>query len=141
MGYRNNSDDKFALIDHMFEKIILTTNSFKEARKEAVEWAEYDDIPVSVEEQGTWKTVFTLDGAADAEQWRSDNDEWDEVEEDVNTFADDLRSRLNRIKKVGEDAAGVGIITKQNTTADVKKGETKRQAAKFGNKFPPSEHK
>ena len=40
-----------------------------------------------------------------------------------------------------EEAAGVGIITKQNTTADVKKGETKRQAAKFGNKFPPSKHK
>ena len=175
MGYRNNSDDKFALIDHTFEKVILTTNDFEEARKEAVEWAEYDDIPVSVEEQGTWKTVFTLDGAADAEQWRSDNDEWDEVEEDVNkqlrnvgqqmlnkadqnteqgpdkakpsaetnfnksmgktittgkidsnleqsgkAFADDLRSRLNRIKKVGEDAAGVGKVVKGvNTTADV----------------------
>ena len=32
------------------------------------------------------------------------------------------------------EAAGVGKITKQNTTADVKPGETKRQAAKFGNK-------
>ena len=53
-------------------------------------------------------------------------------------YAAELRSRL---KKMGEDAAGVGIITKQNTTADVKKGETKRQAAKFGNKFPPSKHK
>ena len=30
---------------------------------------------------------------------------------------------------------GVGRITKQNTTADVKPGETKRQAAKFGNKL------
>ena len=29
---------------------------------------------------------------------------------------------------------GVGRITKQNTTVDVKPGETKRQAAKFGNK-------
>jgi len=45
-----------------------------------------------------------------------------------------------------EEAAGVGIITKQNTTADVKPGETKRQAAKFGNKVdkknqPPELHK
>jgi 5'(3')-deoxyribonucleotidase len=32
------------------------------------------------------------------------------------------------------EAAGVGKITKQNTTVDVKPGETKRQAAKFGNK-------
>ena len=29
----------------------------------------------------------------------------------------------------------VGKITKQNTTADVKPGEKKRQAAKFGNKI------
>jgi len=32
------------------------------------------------------------------------------------------------------EAAGVGKITKQNTTVDVKPGETQRQAAKFGNK-------
>lgn len=51
-----------------------------------------------------------------------------------------------RIKKlVDEDAAGVGRITKQNTTVDVKPGETQRQAAKFGNKVdkngrPPELH-
>ena len=32
---------------------------------------------------------------------------------------------------VKEEAAGVGIITKQNTTQDVKPGETTRQANKF----------
>jgi len=42
-----------------------------------------------------------------------------------------------------EEAAGVGIITKQNTTVDVKPGETKRQAKKMGFKldkkgYPPS---
>ena len=42
--------------------------------------------------------------------------------------------------------AGVGIITKQNTTPDVKPGETQRQAAKFGMKLdkknrPPLLHK
>ncbi len=45
-----------------------------------------------------------------------------------------------------EEAAGVGRITKQNTTVDVKPGETQRQAAKFGNKVdknnrPPELHK
>ena len=30
------------------------------------------------------------------------------------------------------EVGGVGRITKQNTTKDVKPGETKRQAAKFG---------
>ena len=176
MGYKKNKNDKFALIDHTFEKVILTTNDFEEARKEAVEWAEYDDISVSVIEQSKGNyVVFELDSAADAEQWRSDNDEWDEIGEDVNkrlrdvgqqmlnradqnteqgpdkaepsaetnfnksmgktittgkidsnleqsgkAFADDLRSRLNRIKKVGEEAAGVGKVVKGvNTTADV----------------------
>ena len=42
-----------------------------------------------------------------------------------------------------EEAAGVGIITKQNTTVDVKPGETKRQAKKMGFKldkkgYPPT---
>jgi hypothetical protein len=36
---------------------------------------------------------------------------------------------------LAEEAAGVGIITKQNTTKDVKPGETQRQAAKFGNRL------
>ena len=35
---------------------------------------------------------------------------------------------------------GVGIITKQNTTADVKPGETHRQAAKFGFKLDKNGH-
>jgi Fe-Mn family superoxide dismutase len=41
----------------------------------------------------------------------------------------------HRLSTLQEDAAGVGIITKQNTTADVKPGETQRQAAKFGFKL------
>ena len=44
-----------------------------------------------------------------------------------------------------QESAGVGKITKQNTTDDVKPGETQRQAAKFGNKVdkdgrPPELH-
>jgi hypothetical protein len=34
-------------------------------------------------------------------------------------------------KEPVEDAAGVGIITKQNTTKDVKPGEIRRQARKL----------
>ena len=43
------------------------------------------------------------------------------------------RNLLEKIKKLykNEDAAGVGIITKQNTTQDVKPGETQRQAKKL----------
>lgn len=69
MNYRKNTDDKFAVIDHMFNEIILTTNNSKEAKREAIEWAEYDDLTVSVRNQLTKKTVFTVDGAADAEKY------------------------------------------------------------------------
>jgi hypothetical protein len=69
MGYRKNPTDKFALIDHTFNKVILTTNDSKQAKKEAIEWAEYDDIVVSVKNQLTNKTVFKVNGYADAEKY------------------------------------------------------------------------
>lgn len=40
--------------------------------------------------------------------------------------------RYDPFEGLEEEAAGVGIITKQNTTADVKPGETTRQANKYG---------
>lgn len=47
-----------------------------------------------------------------------------------------IKSSLEEFKqKYMVKEGGVGIITKQNTTADVKPGETKRQAAKFGFKL------
>jgi Fe-Mn family superoxide dismutase len=45
---------------------------------------------------------------------------------------DIINHRLSTLK---EEAAGVGTITPQNTTVDVKPGETQRQAAKFGFKL------
>ena len=45
-------------------------------------------------------------------------------------FKNHSNNRANEIEK--EEAAGVGIITKQNTTPDVKPGETTRQANKLG---------
>ena len=41
---------------------------------------------------------------------------------------DNQRSKVPPVTQRNEEAAGVGIITKQNTTADVKPGETTRQA-------------
>ncbi len=45
----------------------------------------------------------------------------------------DLKPKEPHLKAVPdmEETGGVGIITKQNTTADVKPGETGRQANKF----------
>jgi hypothetical protein len=45
---------------------------------------------------------------------------------------DAQRSKVPPVTQRNEEAAGVGIITKQNTTADVKPGETTRQANKLG---------
>ena len=44
-------------------------------------------------------------------------------------FKNKGNNRANEIEK--EDAMGVGTITKQNTTKDVKPGETQRQAKKL----------
>ena len=44
---------------------------------------------------------------------------------------DSQRSKVPPVTQSNEEAAGVGIITKQNTTPDVKPGETTRQANKF----------
>lgn len=67
MNYRKNIDDKYAVFDHMFNAVILTTNNFKLAKKEAIEWADYDDLEISVINQKTNNTVFTVYGA-DGEQ-------------------------------------------------------------------------
>ena len=46
-------------------------------------------------------------------------------------FKNKSNNKANEKKVKGEDAMGVGTITKQNTTKDVKPGETQRQAKKL----------
>ena len=69
MGYRKSTSDKFALLDRFLDAVILTTNSLKEAEKEAIEWAEYDDIETEVVDQATGQSIFSVDGAAGAEEY------------------------------------------------------------------------
>ena len=47
------------------------------------------------------------------------------IEADITNIKDEL------LKSLESAAAGVGTITKQNTTKDVKPGEIKRQLKKF----------
>ncbi len=47
------------------------------------------------------------------------------------TLADSLYAAVRDGLGITEEAAGVGIITKQNTTADVNKGTTKKNLRKF----------
>jgi hypothetical protein len=69
MNYRKSTTDKFVLLDRFLDAVILTTNSFQEAKKEAIEWAEYDDIKTEVIDQTTGKSIFFVDGYAGAEKY------------------------------------------------------------------------
>ena len=55
------------------------------------------------------------------------------AEVQANVIAENWPALIDKIQNIykKEDAAGVGIITKQNTTQDVKPGETQRQAKKL----------
>jgi hypothetical protein len=57
----------------------------------------------------------------------------DEANIKAGVIKERIPALLEKIQKLykNEDAAGVGIITKQNTTQDVKPGETQRQAKKL----------
>jgi len=76
MGYRKSDKDKFVLLDRTLDSVILTTNDFAEAKKEAIEWAEYDDIRTEVIQQDTGKRVFTVDGYAGAEKYLDESEAW-----------------------------------------------------------------
>jgi hypothetical protein len=76
MGYRKSNKDKFALLDRTLDAVILTTNNFAEAKQEAIEWAEYDDIRTEVIQQDIGKRVFTVDGYAGAEKYLDESEAW-----------------------------------------------------------------
>ena len=76
MGYRKSNKDKFALLDRTLDAVILTTNDFAEAKKEAIEWAEYDDIRTEVIQQDIGKRVFVVDGYAGAEKYLDESEAW-----------------------------------------------------------------
>ena len=75
------------------------------------------------------------DGSYDSYYWYDNPDKPMAIEikidgESVSKDAKNVRWEYH--PELEQEAAGVGIITKQNTTADVKPGETTRQANKLG---------
>jgi hypothetical protein len=79
MGYRKSNKDKFALLDRTLDAVILTTNNFAEAKQEAIEWAEYDDIQTEVIQQDIGKRVFVVDGYAGAMKYLDESEAWQKV--------------------------------------------------------------
>ena len=76
MGYRKSNKDKFALLDRTLDAVILTTNNLAQAKQEAIEWAEYDDIRTEVIQQDIGRRVFTVDGYAGAEKYLGETEAW-----------------------------------------------------------------
>ena len=76
MGYRKSDKDKFALLDRTLDAVILTTNNLAQAKQEAIEWAEYDDIRTEVIQQDIGRRVFTVDGYAGAEKYLGETEAW-----------------------------------------------------------------
>lgn len=76
MGYRKSDKDKFALLDRTLDAVILTTDNLAQAKQEAIEWAEYDDIRTEVIQQDIGRCVFTVDGYAGAEKYLDESEAW-----------------------------------------------------------------
>jgi hypothetical protein len=87
MNYRNSPTDPYVVYDRTMKAVILTTDSLEQAKQEAIEWAEYDDIDVSVISRATKKSIFRVNGYAGAEKYLNEEQDTSGVE----------RAILNRI--------------------------------------------
>jgi len=134
MNYRKSPADKFAVFDHTFNKIILTTNSSAEAKREAIEWAEYDDIKVSVRNQATGKTMLVVDGYAGAEKYMEESQKTMSAQQRKahEHNMDAAQREMDRREAEGEDMTGARIDPK---TYEIIKSKNPRADKAFGDMF------
>jgi hypothetical protein len=112
---RLRNEDPFVVYDHTLNGVILTSDSLEEATKEAVEWAAYDDITVSVIKKANKRKVLTIDGYSgamdyyeehgfpeelDEDAWTGDNPAWHNGNNQWNDGTDQWHS--------ADDGAGAG---------------------------------
>jgi hypothetical protein len=93
MNYSKDPKNRYYVIDHTMDKLVLTTNDEEEAKREAAEWAEYDDLETSVVDSTTGKRVIYFDGYGDAAEYLEDGD--DDWMPDVDDFEqeEEIRNR------------------------------------------------
>jgi hypothetical protein len=93
MNYSKDPKNRYYVIDHTMDKLVLTTNDEEEAKREAAEWAEYDDLETSVVDSTTGKRVIYFDGYGDAAEYLEDGD--DDWMPDVDEFEqeEEIRNR------------------------------------------------
>jgi len=80
---RLRNEDPFVVYDHTLNGVILTSDSLEEATKEAVEWAAYDDITVSVIKKANKRKVLTIDGYSGAMDYYEEHGFPEELDEDA----------------------------------------------------------
>ena len=77
MNYSKDPKNRYYVIDYTLNKLVLTTNDEEEAKREAAEWAEYDDLHTAVLDSTTGKQIIEFDGYSDAVEYlEGDDDEW-----------------------------------------------------------------
>ena len=92
MNYSKDPKNRYYVIDHTMNKLVLTTNDEEEAKREAAEWAEHDDLETAVMDSTTGKQVIYFDGYSDAveyleggdDDWIPDVEEFEQEEENRN---------------------------------------------------------
>jgi hypothetical protein len=109
MNYSKDPKNRYYVIDHTMNKLVLTTNDEEEAKREAAEWAEYDDLETSVVDSTTGKRVIYFDGYGDAAEYLEDSD--DDWIPDVEEFEQEEEIRNRKAKPandIDEDTAYAG---------------------------------
>lgn len=147
MNYPRNPKHRYAVIDNTLGKMILTTNDVEQAKQEAAEWAEYDDLATAVVDQKNGKTIFSLSGYSDAVEYlEGDDDDWipdledfdqeEEIRNRKHSPANDIDENLNKQQKA---AGQVGPTEKAKNISPVLGKEPKKHP--FNGKLVGAESK
>ena len=133
---RLKNTDPFVVVDKTLGAVICTSDSLDKAKKQAIEWAEYDDIYTVVIQKDTQRSVFKVNGYADAEKylgegWESGPEEYEEPYDD----ADDAYDRQRQEKIDTEAEKEWAKLPKVSTYKLVGRGPNMEPNHEFGDEF------
>ena len=133
---RLKNTDPFVVVDKTLGTVICTSDSLDKAKKQAIEWAEYDDIYTVVIQKDTQRSVFKVNGYADAEKylgegWESGPEEYQEPYDD----ADDAYDRQRQEKIDTEAEKEWAKLPKVSTYKLIGRGPNMEPNYEFGDEF------
>jgi hypothetical protein len=137
---RLKNSDPFVVVDKTLGAVICTSDSLDKAKKQAIEWAEYDDIYTVVIQKDTQRSVFKVNGYADAEKylgegWESGPKEYEEPYDD----ADDAYDRQRQEKIDTEAEKEWAKLPKVSTYKLIGRGPNMEPNHEFGDEFDSME--